>query len=127
MEFDRYTIVLLLTPENPPELTEDERTRLQDAHLDHLARLHDQGVLLAAGPVGDPSGERYYRGLSILNVEPEEALRLKGEDPAIRLESSRWWRCRGCCRRAPSTSRRRRSRGRRTTSEPDQFVGPRHY
>ena len=83
MEFDRYTIVLLLTPEHPPELTEEERTRLQDAHLDHLASLHDQGVLLAAGPVGDPSGERYYRGLSILNVEPEEALRLKGEDPAI--------------------------------------------
>jgi uncharacterized protein YciI len=85
MDFDRYTVVLLVTPEHPPELTEEEAARLQDAHLAHLAHLHDQGVLLAAGPVGSPGdGRRYYRGLSILRCEPEEALRLKGEDPAVR-------------------------------------------
>lgn len=85
MDFDRYTVVLLVTPENPPELTEEEADRLQDAHLNHLAELHEQGVLLAAGPVGDLStGRRYYRGLSLLNCEPEEALRLKSEDPAIK-------------------------------------------
>jgi uncharacterized protein len=83
MDFDRYTIVLLLTPENPPQLSDEEAGRLQDAHLSHLAELHERGVLLAAGPVGDPSGERYYRGLSILRCEPDEALRLKGEDPAV--------------------------------------------
>ncbi len=83
MEFDTYTIVLLVTPENPPDFTEEERDRLQDAHLAHLSKLHEQGVLLVGGPVGDPSGKRYYRGLSVFNVDPEEALRLKGEDPAI--------------------------------------------
>ena len=54
MEFDRYTIVLLLTPDDPPQLSEEEADRLQDAHLSHLAELHERGVLLAAGPVGDP-------------------------------------------------------------------------
>jgi uncharacterized protein YciI len=84
MDFDRYTVVLLMTPDDPPQLSEEEADRLQDAHLSHLADLHDRGVLLAAGPLGDPSGRRHYRGLSILRCEPDEALRLKGEDPAVR-------------------------------------------
>jgi uncharacterized protein YciI len=83
MDFDRYTVVLLVTPDNPPQLSEEEADRLQDAHLSHLADLHERGVLLAAGPLGDPSGQRRYRGLSILRGEPDEALRLKREDPAV--------------------------------------------
>ena len=59
MDFDRYTVVLLVTPENPPQLSEYEAARLQDAHLSHLADLHDRGELLAAGPLGDPSGRRH--------------------------------------------------------------------
>ena len=55
MDFDRYTVVLLVTPADPPQLSEDEADRLQDAHLSHLADLHDRGVLLAAGPLGDPA------------------------------------------------------------------------
>ena len=84
MDFDRLTAVLLVTPEHPPELTEEEAGRLQDAHLAHLADLHDRGVLLAAGPVGsldDP--RRRFRGLSIMAVDADEALRFKGEDPAV--------------------------------------------
>ncbi|MCB0895159.1 MAG: hypothetical protein H6529_06040 [Nocardioides sp.] len=85
MDFDRYTVVLLVTPDDPPELSEEEADRMQDAHLAHLAELHERGVLLAAGPVGDLSdGRRRYRGLSIMRCEPDEALRLKGEDPAVR-------------------------------------------
>lgn len=84
MDFDRFTIVLLVTPAHPPQLSEDEADRLQDAHLSHLADLHDRGVLLAAGPLFDPTPGRHYRGLSILRCEPDEALRLKGEDPAVR-------------------------------------------
>ena len=84
MDFDRYTVVLLVTPDDAPQLSPEESDRLQDAHLSHLADLHDRGLLLAAGPLGDPSGRRHYRGLSILRCEPDEALRLKGEDPAVR-------------------------------------------
>ena len=85
MDFDRFTAVLLVTPEHPPQLTEEEAGRLQDAHLAHLAALHDRGVLLAAGPVGSlDEPRRQFRGLSVLACGPEEARRLKQEDPAVR-------------------------------------------
>ena len=47
-----------------------------------MARLHESGVLLAAGPLSDPAGR--LRGLSILNVPVEEARRLKEDDDAVR-------------------------------------------
>jgi hypothetical protein len=76
LAFDRFTISLLLS--GPTENTD----ALQDAHLAHLAALHDAGSLLAAGPLSDPSGQ--LRGLSILNVPVEEAIRLKEDDAAVR-------------------------------------------
>jgi uncharacterized protein len=108
MEFDQYTVVLLLTPADPPQLSEAEAERLQDAHLSHLADLHDRGVLLAAGPVGDPGSRRHYRGLSILRCTPDEALRLKGEDPAVQagvfeLVAMPWMLPAGAIRFTPTT------------------------
>ena len=94
MEFDQYTVVLLIRPDPAPELTSAEADRLQDAHLAHLAGLHDRGHLLAAGPLlGAP--DRSFRGVSILNVDPSRALELKAEDPAVqaglfRLEAFSW-------------------------------------
>lgn len=76
LAFDEFTISLLVSGKRPND------ARLQDAHLAHLARLHESGVLLAAGPLSDPAGE--LRGLSILNVPPDEARRLKEEDEAVR-------------------------------------------
>ena len=72
MEFDRFTIVLLIRPPDAPDLDEETADALQDAHMAHLAELHEAGHLLAAGPVLGPP-DRTLRGLSILNVEPEEA------------------------------------------------------
>jgi uncharacterized protein len=108
MDFDRFTVVLLLTPDDPPQLSEEEAGRLQDAHLNHLAELHDRGILLAAGPLGDPSTDRHFRGLSILRCEPDEALRLKGDDPAVRagvfeLVAMPWMLPAGAMRFAPTT------------------------
>ncbi len=80
MEFDRYTIVLLMLRPDAPEMTEDEANALQDAHMAHLADLHEAGHLLAAGPLDDPR----FRGLSILDVDPERARELKESDPAVR-------------------------------------------
>jgi uncharacterized protein len=54
---------------------------LQDAHMAHLADLHQSGLLLAAGPLLDRDSP--YRGLSILSVGVEEALALKERDPAV--------------------------------------------
>jgi uncharacterized protein YciI len=79
VDFDRYTIALLIRRPDRPQLDEHEAARLQDAHLSHLADLHQAGFLLAAGPLSDES----YRGLSILNVEPERAVELKERDPAV--------------------------------------------
>jgi uncharacterized protein YciI len=81
MEFETYTVALLVTNPDAPKLDEAEAARLQDAHLSHLADLHDAGHLLAVGPLSDAEGE--LRGLSILNVAPERARELKEADPAL--------------------------------------------
>jgi uncharacterized protein YciI len=83
MEFDRYTISLLLLRSDAPAFSEEEEAELQDAHMSHLADLYEAGQLLAAGPVlGAP--DRELRGFSILNVDPERARELKEQDPAVR-------------------------------------------
>ena len=81
MEFDSYTIVLLTLRPDAPELDEEAAAALQDAHMAHLADLHEAGYLLAAGPLSDEK----FRGLSILNVDPERARELKEEDPAVKI------------------------------------------
>jgi uncharacterized protein YciI len=82
VQFEEYSIVLLTTPAGPPQLSEAERARLQDAHLSYLADLHDEGHLLAVGPLLDPDGE--LRGLSILDVDVARARELKEADEAVR-------------------------------------------
>jgi uncharacterized protein YciI len=82
MEFDQFTIALLIRPADAPQLDEDAENALQDAHMAHLADLHEAGHLLAAGPLlGEPG--RAYRGLSILAVSPDRARVLKEQDPAV--------------------------------------------
>ena len=76
MEFDEFSVSLLVSGPTP------NNDSLQDAHLAHLAHLHESGVLLAGGPLRDPAGE--LRGLSILNVPVDEARRLKEADEAVR-------------------------------------------
>ena len=81
LEFDRYTIALLILRPDAPQLDEEAAAALQDAHLAHLADLHEAGYLLAAGPLADEK----FRGLSILNVDPERARELKEQDPAVQV------------------------------------------
>lgn len=81
MEFDQFTITLLVLRPDAPILTSDQEDALQDAHMAHLADLHEAGHLLAAGPLLDRASE--FRGLSILNVGVEEARALKEKDPAV--------------------------------------------
>ena len=83
MDFDRFTVVSLLTPEVPPALTDSEREDLQDRHLSRLADLHDEGVLLAAGPTLG-ADLRPVRGFALMAVEPDQALALLGDDAAVR-------------------------------------------
>jgi uncharacterized protein len=80
MKLDRYTIALLLSRPDAPQLGGDAVSELQNAHMAHLADLHEAGHLLAAGPLLDET----YRGLSILRVDPERAREFKEQDPAVR-------------------------------------------
>ena len=80
MQFDRFTIVLLILRPDAPQLDDDAAAALQDAHLAHLAALHEAGHLLAAGPLSDEK----LHGLCILNVDPERARELSEQDPAVR-------------------------------------------
>ncbi len=83
MEFDRFSIALLVLRPDHPRLDKEAEAALQDAHMAHLADLHEAGYLLAAGPLLGGSDE-VFRGLTILNVEPEKARLLKEQDPAVR-------------------------------------------
>ena len=83
MRFDQFTAALLIINPDGPVLTEDQENALQEAHMAHLADLHDAGHLIAAGPLIDMP-DRSYRGLSILSVDVATALELKGQDPAVR-------------------------------------------
>jgi|SRR5207245_4367849 len=83
MEFDKFSIALLVLRPDRPRLDKEAEATLQDAHMAHLADLHEAGYLLAAGPLlGEP--DEAFRGLSILNVEPEKARLLKERDPAVK-------------------------------------------
>jgi len=79
MEFDQLTVTLLVLRPDAPELDEEAAAALQDAHMAHIADLHESGHLLAAGPLSDEK----LRGLSILRVDVDEARRLRESDPAV--------------------------------------------
>ena len=83
MKFDQFTVALLIINPDGPVLTEEQENLLQEAHMAHLADLHDAGHLIAAGPLIDMPN-RSYRGLSILSVDVAKALELTGQDPAVR-------------------------------------------
>lgn len=80
MPFDRLAVELLIPRDDAPALDAAQAVALQDAHLSHLADLHDTGDLLAAGPL---RGER-FNGLAVYGLEPERARELAGRDPAVR-------------------------------------------
>ena len=79
MEFDHLTVTLLVLKPDAPKLDEEAAAALQDAHMAHVADLHESGHLLAAGPLSDEK----FRGLSILRVDVHEARRLREGDPAV--------------------------------------------
>jgi uncharacterized protein YciI len=81
MEFETYTVALLVTNPDEPELSELEAAELQDAHLGYLADLYDAGHLLAVGPLADPEGE--LRGLSIFRADADTTRALTEGDPAV--------------------------------------------
>jgi uncharacterized protein YciI len=84
MDFDRFTVVFLISAENPPDLDEEAAEELQDRHLAFLAQLHESGEVLAAGPAGDPEQpKRRIRGIKLMRGDVDEARALAEQDPAV--------------------------------------------
>ena len=83
MKFDEFTVSFLLARPDAPKLREAEGNRLQDAHLRYLSKLHDEGNLLAAGPVMGPRTHP-LRGFCIFRVPPDEAKKLMEDDPMFK-------------------------------------------
>jgi len=93
--FDVYTLVLLRRPVDAPEMSDDELDALQSRHLAYRARLRDDGVLVANGPLGEQS-DISLRGLSIFSCSLDEARRLSDLDPSVQAgrlayEVFEWW------------------------------------
>src|SRR5580704_11787206 len=80
MDFDRFTVALFVLRPDALQLGEVEAAELQDAHMSHLADLHQAGTLLEAGPLMDD----FFRGLTILKVDTDIARQLMEEDRAVR-------------------------------------------
>lgn len=61
-----------------PELDLEE---LQSQHLGHLKKMHDEGLLLLAGPL---TGNEELRGLLIFNTDSVEPAKQRADqDPAV--------------------------------------------
>ncbi|HEX4699207.1 MAG TPA: YciI family protein [Actinomycetes bacterium] len=85
MDFDTVTVARLLLGPNAAELTEAEEDLLQDAHLAHLAAMHHDGELLAAGPVLGAE-DRDLRGFSVYRSTDIDHVRaIADDDPAIQV------------------------------------------
>jgi len=82
MEFDRFTLCLLVRPAQCPELPPDRAARVQDDHMAHLATMHDEGILLAAGPLGG-SDDPTVRGVAIFRGSPDDVRGMAEDDPAV--------------------------------------------
>lgn len=80
MQFDQYTVVLLTLRPDAPVHTEEEAAALQNAHMAHLASMHEAGHMLVSGPLRHEE----IRGLSIYRTDPEQTLALANQDPAVR-------------------------------------------
>jgi uncharacterized protein YciI len=82
MDFDQWSVILLCRPARPPHLDDTTSATLQDAHLAFLAKTHDEGALLAAGPTeGDPAGE--VVGICVYGIPAQKARATAEKDPKV--------------------------------------------
>ena len=93
--FDVYTLVLLRRPADAPQMTDEELDALQVRHLAYRAKLSNDGVQVANGPLSEQS-DVSLRGLSIFACDLDEAKRLSDLDPSVQAgrlayEVFEWW------------------------------------
>ena len=79
MQFDELSVVVLTTKTPAPARSDAEDDAIQDAHMAHLADLHEKGHMLAAGPMSDAQ----YRGMLLLRTDVATARELMNADPGV--------------------------------------------
>ncbi|NBU51882.1 MAG: hypothetical protein EBS24_04555 [Chitinophagia bacterium] len=77
---------------------DEERMRIQQAHLDHMSHLAEQDKICIAGPFGDDTD---LRGIVIYSAKSmEEARSYADSDPAVKagilkIDIHPWWAAKG--------------------------------
>ena len=82
MEFDRYTLVMLLRPPDAPDLPEEELDAIQERHVEFNHALQRSGEMAFAGPFDDRPDEA-WRGMCLYVTGIEETRALAARDPAV--------------------------------------------
>jgi len=81
-DYGQYWFGTLDRQPNLPKLSEDEGNRLQDGHMANIVKMANDGVLLIAGPIMEPTD---FRGIFIFkDAQKEEVEKLTAVDPLIR-------------------------------------------
>lgn len=81
-ELDRYTLVILRRPPDPPQMTEEEQDDLQVRHALYQLELKMKGIVMAAGPFDDRWDES-FRGMTMYKTGLEETRRIASDDPSV--------------------------------------------
>lgn len=94
-EFDVYTVMVLMSADDPPAMRKEELDQLQLAHLAYGQGLHERGLTVVNGPLVEQTDSR-LRGLCIFRVGRDEAIEPARQDPSVkagrlRAEVARWW------------------------------------
>jgi uncharacterized protein YciI len=96
----KYYFLILIRGDNQVELSEGRKKSLQDAHLDYIDKMAEQGVVKIAGPF---EGDEDMRGILIFDVDTEEEVRVWMQgDPLVEMGRLRykilpWWTEKGGC------------------------------
>lgn len=94
----RYWMVFLKKGPNRNQSTTDAE-KIQEAHMENIARLSHAGKLVIAGPFGNDGD---LKGIFIMNCnDSTEVVQLINEDPAVkagrlRFEVLSWWTEKNC-------------------------------
>jgi uncharacterized protein YciI len=82
-ELDRYELVLLKRPANPPAMSDGEIDRLQDLHVGYLTSLTASGEIRVAGPF-DEQPDVSLRGMALYQTGSlDRTKELASLDPAV--------------------------------------------
>ena len=93
---EKYYLVLLKRPANPPQLEPKTLEDLHKRHLEHLKSMYLAGKMAVAGPF-DEQKDPTLRGLCLYRVGSlEEARKLAEGDPMVQarrleVEVLAWW------------------------------------